>query len=422
MNRIVLAILACLCAGMVDARQPVTFDQAAEARAAGETEAARASFRRLAENGFAAAQHQLGSMLLAGEGGGADAVEGALWIRLAAAQGHQAPGETPQHSLEPAQRDAVAKRFPDWQRRYSETALFARHAPEPCDDCGEGQFDGLRPTFGTEELVINGRQAVLHKRAPKYPRELRRRGIPGFVRLGAWVGPDGRFENPHVIFSDPEWIFDGPALAALLDWRVEWEDSAPRPGGRYVSESIMFYLDGRSWERKARRQYERLIDDWDEDVAAGYRAARMASILGFGDLAGGHQGFMTLMHESSKRGLARAQIDLHDHLQGGRGIRQDSRAAAFWLHRAALSGDALAQFLLSLRGTGEAQFDQALLSQAAEAGSVPAIMTVLRQELAEPATADKQLLERLVELLPEFWYMVNPDQELVERAKSLAAG
>src|SRR5699024_3807016 len=107
--------------------------------------------------------------------------------------------------------------------------------------------------------------------------------------------------------------------------------------------------------------------------------------------------------------------------QAGQGVHQDEFAAAFWLQRAAFSGDALAQFLLSLRQHFDPQVNRALLYSAAEAGSVPAIMTVLREQLADPDSADTALLGRLIELLPEFWYMVNPDQTLVEQARELIA-
>lgn len=425
MIRCLLALsFLCLLAA-AEARPPITHQDAVAAYEAGRVDAARTAFRLLAETGFADAQFRLGTLLVEGEGGPSDAVEGALWVRLAAAEGY-APAQQAKpdvmQALEPAQREEVENRLPGWQRRYSATALFQQHAPELYDDRPNGESVDLRPTFGTEDVVVNGGDALLHKRPPRYPRELRRRGIPGYVRVGAWLGADGEFENPHVIFSDPEWIFDQPALAALQDWRVEWKEAAPDRDARYVTQSIMFYIDGRSWERKARRQYERIIEDWDEDPAAGYRAARMATILGFGDLAGGHEGFVAKMHQSASNGLARAQIDLHDYLHNGKGVKRDQRAAAFWLQRAAFSGDALAQFLLSLQDDFGRPFSQALLHSAADQGSVPAIITMLRQQLASPESANRELLDKLVGLLPEFWYLVNPDQTLVEQAKRLVPG
>lgn len=426
MFRFVLA-LACLC-GLVaaEARLPVSYEDAVAANEAGHADVARASFRRLAESGFPNAQFKLGSMLLEGEGGPKDTMEGALWIRLATEEGHRPAIDTPPaelETLEPAQREMVDNRIADWRARYSRGALFATHAPVLCEaDCLSGDSDGLRRPKGSAEVILNGKRALLDQHEPIFPRELRRRGIPGYVQMGAWIGADGEFEHPHVIFSDPEWIFDGPALAALQKWRVEWVDGAPDADNRYVSQTIVFYLEGRSWGRKARRQYERLIDDWDDDLAGAYRAARMAFTLEFGDLVGGREGLVAKTHDAASAGLARAQIDLHDDLETANGVRHDDRAAAFWLRRAAFSGNARAQFLLSLRDDPSPDFKQSLLYSAAEKGSVPAIMAVLRQQLASPETADRSQLSRLVELLPEFWYMVNPDQTLVDQAKQLISG
>ncbi|NBD95062.1 MAG: hypothetical protein GVY11_01095 [Gammaproteobacteria bacterium] len=425
MLRFVLALACLFVLATAQARPPVSYADSVAAYEAGDTDVARAAFRRLAENGYANAQFRLGGMLLEGEGGPEDAVEGSLWIRLAASAGHESAAESApgaMQALAPEQREAIEERLPDWQDRYSKTALVERHAPRMCDECRGSASGRLRQVFGTEEVVLHGSPALLHMEPPRYPRELRRRGIPGYVQMGAWVGPAGEFVNPHVIFSDPEWIFDGPALAALQEWQVEWTEGAPGPEARYVSQGIMFYVGGRSWERKAKAQYERIIDRWDEDPDAGYRAARMASILEFGDVVGGHEGLLAKMHRAASSGLARAQIDLYDHLQAGRGVQPDEEAAAFWLQRAAFSGDALARFLLSLEDEFDPQFNRALLLSAAEAGCNPAIMTVLRQQLAAPETADKKLLEKLVGLLPEFWYMVNPDQNLVDRAKELVSG
>lgn len=427
MFRFVLA-LACLCGlATAEARLPVTYQDAVAAYEAGQADVARDSFRRLAENGFARAQFRLGAMLLAGKGGPKEAVEGTLWLRLAAAEGHQPATDTasanPEETLTAAQREDVESRFPDWQARYSANALFQRHAPEPCQaDCRSGESDGLRRAKGSAEFTLNGKRALVEQHEPIFPRELRRRGIPGYVQMGAWIGADGEFEHPHVIFSDPEWIFDGPALAALEKWRVEWLDDAPDPDNRYVSQTIVFYIEGRSWGRKARRQYQRLIDRWDDDLAGAYRAARMAYTLEFGDLVGGREGLVAKTHDAARAGLARAQIDLHDDLESASGVRRDARAAAFWLQRAAFSGNARAQFLLSLRDDFSPDFRQSLLDTAARNACVPAIMTVLRQQLASPETADRTLIADLVDRLPEFWYMVNPNQALVDQAQQLSSG
>lgn len=426
MIRSVWSLACLLLVATAQAQLPVTYQDAMSAYEAGRADVARASFRRLAENGFPNAQFKLGAMLVEGEGGSKDPVEGALWIRLAAAEGHEPAIESSPDALDamaPEQREAVADRSPDWQARYSKAALLQRHAPVLCeDDCLNSDSEGLRRAGGAAEVIFNGRRAVVEQHEPIYPRELRRRGIPGYVQMGAWVGADGEFEHPHVIFSDPEWIFDGPALAALEKWRVEWVNGPPDPGNRYVSQTIVFYIEGRSWGRKARRQYERLIDRWDDDLAAAYRAARMAYTLEFGDLIGGREGLVAKTHDAARAGLPRAQIDLHETLKMANGVRQDDRAAAFWLQRAAFSGNARAQFLLSLRDDFSPDFKQSLLYSAAEKGSVPAIMTVLRQQLASPETADRARLSSLVELLPEFWYMVNPDQTLVDQAKQLISG
>lgn len=54
--------------------------------------------------------------------------------------------------------------------------------------------------------------------APKYPRELRNRGIPGRVLLRFVVDTNGRVQNPEVAQStDP--AFNRPALEAIRAWR-----------------------------------------------------------------------------------------------------------------------------------------------------------------------------------------------------------
>lgn len=426
MARLLLALMAAFMLGSAQARLPITFEEAMDAYEADRMQEARSAFQRMAETGFARAQRQLGRMLLDGRGGAEDPVAGAAWIQLAAqAEPGQVtkPGsETSDSHLAPFE-DQVEQRLPEWRRRFSATALREANAPRPCPgECTVPWSDDPMRTRESTETTVAGKPARLFQRAPRYPNELRRRGIPGYVEMAAWVGADGTFQDPHVIYSDPEWIFDTPALTALELWQVEWTDGAPDDGPRYVRQGISFAIDGHRWERKARRQYERIIEDWEDDVEAGYRAARMAYNLGFGDVVGGSEGLLDKTHRAARSGLARAQIDLYEHLIPGNGIAQDTQAALFWLKRAAYSGDALAQFLLSFHESLDPDLRHSLLLSAAETGCVPAVMTVLREQLATPASADKELLADLIDGLPEYWFMVDPDQSLVDEARAIISG
>src|SRR5690554_700161 len=89
MKLILIAILAAVVAQSPSlAAAPVAFDEAVAAYDRGEHSPARQAFIRMAEAGFTEAQFNLGVMLLNGEGGPANRIDGALWVRLAADQGY----------------------------------------------------------------------------------------------------------------------------------------------------------------------------------------------------------------------------------------------------------------------------------------------------------------------------------------------
>jgi periplasmic protein TonB len=58
---------------------------------------------------------------------------------------------------------------------------------------------------------------ITHKVTPKYPKEAKREGIQGKVRLAAVIGRDGTIEDLRVISGDP--VLCESALAAVKKWR-----------------------------------------------------------------------------------------------------------------------------------------------------------------------------------------------------------
>lgn len=52
-----------------------------------------------------------------------------------------------------------------------------------------------------------------------YPIAAARQGIEGFVQLGFDISTEGKPVNIKVIKSEPEGVFDAPAICALSKWK-----------------------------------------------------------------------------------------------------------------------------------------------------------------------------------------------------------
>lgn len=54
-----------------------------------------------------------------------------------------------------------------------------------------------------------------------YPISAARQGIEGFVQLGFDINTEGKPVNIKVIKSEPEGVFDAPAICALSKWQYK---------------------------------------------------------------------------------------------------------------------------------------------------------------------------------------------------------
>lgn len=427
MNRIVLAILACLCAGVLNARQPVTFDETVEAHAAGELEAARISFRRMAEAGKVEAQFNLGAMLANAEGGPADLVEGALWITLAAEAGFDSAeraAPTITDALDHAERAEFQRRLPDWRDSYARSILLDRYTPEFCSDCELEETHARDAEQYRLETLLKGKRLTVDREAPRYPREAARSGAMGMVLIGAWLNEEGEIEQPHIQFGDPKGVFDEAALRAFSRWNFDWIDQPPEGAPFYIVQQINFRLDGgkeRAFDSMTLRRLRKEVRNWDEDVLAAFQAAWT---LGFMDEEVDPENpgaLVEVTHQAAHAGIIRAQLDLAERFRCGEEVVQSTEANHFWLKQAAFEGVSRAQFLLSIKGSIDSEFAAALRSSAAEAGFLPATLAEIRHQVENREQTDGRELATLIDSLPDRWRRHHGDGQIMRRAEALAA-
>ncbi len=80
--------------------------------------------------------------------------------------------------------------------------------------------------------------------APKYPEEAFEQKIEGWVKLEFDLSGQGSVENPRIIDSKPEDVFDEAALTAIREWkyRQKWVDGelVARKG---ITVKLKFELD-----------------------------------------------------------------------------------------------------------------------------------------------------------------------------------
>lgn len=428
MNRmVVLAILACLGTGVVDARQPVSFDETVEAHAAGKLEAARIAFQRMAEAGKVEAQFNLGAMLANGEGGPADVVEGALWITLAAEAGFDAAEHAVPviaGALDEAESREFQRRLTDWRERYARDVLLDRYAPEFCADCEASEVrvrsaEQIRLDHFTER-----KRLTVSREAPRYPREAARSNTMGVVVIGAWLNEDAEIEQPHVQFADPEGVFDEAALQAFSRWKFEWTAGPPEGTPIYIAQEIRFQLDSigeRVFDSMTLRRLRGDVRKWNQDVLAAYQAAWTLDFMDEAVDPHNPAALVEVTHQAALAGIVRAQIDLAERFQLAEGVVESTEGNRFWLEQAAFEGNPRAQFLLSLKDSIDPDFAAALRSSAAEDGFLPAILAEIRHQIESGNQADREALASLIGKLPRQWRKRYGKGEMMRRAEALAA-
>lgn len=426
MNRMVLAVLACLGAGLLEARQPVSFDETVEAHAAGELEAARIAFRQMAEAGRVEAQFNLGAMLVNAEGGPADVVEGALWITLASEAGFDAAEQAAPvvaEALGEAESTAFRQRLPDWRNSYARDVLLARFTPRFCDDCEVKDVNASEAEKHRLETLLQGKRLTVDREAPRYPREAARSGAMGMVLLGAWLNEDGEIEQPHIQFADPEGVFDEAALRAFSRWDFDWVGEPPEGAPFYIVQQIRFQLDGvkeRAFDSMTRRQLRQDVRNWDEDVLAAYQSAWTLDFMGEEVDPDNPAALVEVTYQAAHAGIIRAQLDLAERFRCGENVAQNTAANHFWLKQAAFEGVPRAQFLLSIKDSIDPEFATALRTSAAEAGFLPAALAEIRHQVKHGSQVDRRELAALIDSLPDRWRRHHGDGEVMRRAQALA--
>lgn len=427
MIRLLLVLALALACGQAQATTPVSFDAAVEAHEAGQLEAARSAFRRMAENGRFDAQFNLAAMLVNGEGGPGDPVEAALWMSLADEAGYEPAEEASDiivGVLDDAQRAEWTRRLPGWREKFSTEAVFARHAPVFCADCQQPELSGNdRDRLGVAELIMDGK-LTLERKPPRYPRDAASSRTVGIVAMGGWLAEDGTLEQPHVLYSDPEGVFDSNALWAFERWQWEWQIPPEERSSRYILQTIEFKLDhfkdDHRLERNLRQDLERGLASIEADALPAYSAAWTLDFIGLEPDPDRPGLLVHITHQAARQGMVRAQLDLADRLCAGDQVRPDTESCIFWLEQAGFSGDPRAQFLLSFRpkSLGE-ELAQDYAAAAIAQNYAPAVLAAIRREVQSAGESDSPRLASLLRALPHEWQRRNGDDPLIRRAREL---
>lgn len=361
------------------------FDAAFELYERGELERARNGFRHLAELGDPEARLNLGVMLAKGEGGDADLVEAAAWIRWAADQGSEGAAQVlpvVERSLDDAQRELAAARLAELREAHglsprADTATTApASAPETRFDC----------------LVSR-----MKKTPPVYPRKALERGQTGFAVVYFLVSPEGNITAPYEMPGARRDDLFGPAARRAVR---QWDARACTGDGYYSAlqtVNFAFSTDDepgayRSMEREraARQLAKARAGDPGEAYVVGLLAEHFPGLF---DLAPGEE--LELMLAAAVAGIpaARWQMVL-------KSDRREHRRR--WRILAARQGFAPALDAMSRSTTLPATDRREAMLRASADGYLPAVYMAVRHLAAHPEAAERDgaLALRLSSAIP----------------------
>ncbi len=429
MSRFLTAVLLCFSvAPWLQAEPLASFDHAMNAYESGDHEPARKAFSLMAEAGLTEAQFNLGVMLLNGQGGPTDEVDGSAWILLAAKDEHDAARQASQilaEHLGPDRMSQAESRLEVLAADYGRRQLLERHSPQTCtEDCRNEPEDGLSqwPDLQSDpEIHIRGgKPARFNLRQPSYPPNEAERGVMGAVRVGGWINEEGQIEHPHVVSAYPAGTFDRAALRAFSQWTVDWVDGAPNAAPVYHQQEIGFVID--TEYSQTLDQHQRAAREGEQDPTAVHRFIWIIDTLDLHHRLEAPippETVVELTLWAAVIGVPAAQIDLARRFHSGRGIEQDRESAVFWMMQAAMEGNAEAQFELSqYRQIGD-EHRRALSRAAAGTGMIAAVLSNIREMIAGPEKADAEYLAELLEKLPQS-YQWTSDDPIMEQARRLA--
>lgn len=348
------------------------FDEALRLYQAGDLERARRGFRHLAELGDPEAQLNLGVMLVKGEGGAEDSIEGAAWIRWAAESGAAGAQQV----------------LPVVEGRLDEAGLADAQAT----------LTDLRAAHGLENLV-HVDDPVARKceaeewfrPAPEYPHGAALAGRLGYVRAYFFIDPEGNLHAAQAMegmYRDDPF---GPAAEKVLPrWNVPL---CGKNRYRFTFQTIDFNLvDGHTPELR-QTVAEITAAARNGDPGMSYVAGLLGdSMEGLFALDPGER--EQLLLSAAVAGRADARYGLSFALQS-----RDHRNR--WVLLAARQG--YAPSLLELYTRRSVPDDTRLLAllQAADSGFVPAVWMAVAHLSAHPDEAQRDG-DRALELIDAF--------------------
>jgi TPR repeat protein len=238
-GRVVVSLLALIAGVPAQADFPSALGQ----YQAGQFVPARSEFLRLARLGNAAAQHNLATMALRGQGGAEDRGEALGWFLAARENGNHDLGDSQladlKSKLDPA-GEAQAARI---VAAYGKEALEANVLPPVAAAC---------PGFVPPTMRIEAP-------AP-YSYEAREVGVSGVGVVSFTVGLDGLAHDQEVVSAMPHPAFGQPAVDAVLGSRF-----TPASAGGQV-------IEARTWTFIGFKLKAGVASIWEPGLLAGVRA------------------------------------------------------------------------------------------------------------------------------------------------------
>lgn len=345
------------------------FDEAFELYERGELERARNGFRHLAELGDPEARLNLGVMLAKGEGGDADPVESAAWIRWAADQGNEGAGQVlpvVERSLDDTQRELAAARLAE---------LREAHGLSP-------DAETLTPAPGSAPGSHGGCQ--IKRTEPNYPREALLIGQSGYAVVHFLVSPEG---NVTAAYNIPGGRYDALFGRAAQEAVRRWDARGCRRDDYFSTrQTVVFQIAAvdesdvyRSIER--RRAAEQLAKARAGDPREAYLVGLMAgSFPGLFELAPDEE--LELMLAAAVAGIPAARWEL---------VHRSERREDWhrWLILAARQGfEPALGFMAHWSVLPAAERREAML-RASEGGYLPGVYMAVRHLAAHPEATER---------------------------------
>ncbi|MCF6289062.1 MAG: TonB family protein [Proteobacteria bacterium] len=358
--------------------------------------AAFIEFMTLAKLGNTESQYNIAVMLTKGEGVAIDLIQAYAWSKIVShIEKYQALNNIIEQDLSPQDLEKAQELYKIYFDDYAyENSKVILGPISELDAEGNEILSRLSPI-------------PYHRAAPKYPMEMVRQGVQGWVGLLFYVYPDGSIRDIQIVEEIPVGAFGKAAIQAIEQYRFKYTKdgvSTPLEEPMAFSQKIIFKLKNNEFKLSNRYKLHlsKLLEKAEKgDIGSQYKYAAIRDRLSldsvFFDQEVAGEKINQWLFTAAQHGIPDAQYRIGKNIYYGKACKIQKQKGLDWIMRAAQAGNSDAQYMAFKMLKNESIINQSKynpfywLEQAAKNGLTIAQLLYAKEISKQPSPSKEEL-------------------------------